>query len=67
MKADSLQSGSTQGNAHFGENSRIIVSNAAEKRIGLTEWRSGHDIQIDKPEAVVDAIRKVVGQAKGAS
>jgi pimeloyl-ACP methyl ester carboxylesterase len=28
---------------------------------------SGHDIQIDKPEAVVDAIRKVVGQAKGAS
>jgi len=24
---------------------------------------SGHDIQIDKPEAVVDAIRKVVGQA----
>jgi pimeloyl-ACP methyl ester carboxylesterase len=28
---------------------------------------SGHDIQIDKPEAVVEAIRKVVGQAKGAS
>jgi pimeloyl-ACP methyl ester carboxylesterase len=28
---------------------------------------SGHDIQIDKPEAVVDAIRKVVGQAGGAS
>jgi pimeloyl-ACP methyl ester carboxylesterase len=27
---------------------------------------SGHDIQIDKPEAVVDAIREVVGQAKGA-
>jgi pimeloyl-ACP methyl ester carboxylesterase len=27
---------------------------------------SGHDIQIDKPEAVVDAIRKVLGQAKGA-
>jgi pimeloyl-ACP methyl ester carboxylesterase len=27
---------------------------------------SGHDIQIDKPEAVVEAIRKVVGQAKGA-
>ena len=26
---------------------------------------SGHDIQIDKPEAVVDAIRKVVGQAGG--
>jgi len=26
---------------------------------------SGHDIQIDNPEAVVDAIRKVVGQAKG--
>jgi pimeloyl-ACP methyl ester carboxylesterase len=25
---------------------------------------SGHDIQIDKPEAVVDAIRKVVSQAK---
>jgi pimeloyl-ACP methyl ester carboxylesterase len=28
---------------------------------------SGHDLQIDKPEAVVDAIGKVVGQAKGAS
>jgi pimeloyl-ACP methyl ester carboxylesterase len=28
---------------------------------------SGHDIQIDKPEAVVDAIRTVVGQVKGAS
>lgn len=28
---------------------------------------SGHDIQIDKAEAVVDAIRKVVGQAKGAN
>jgi pimeloyl-ACP methyl ester carboxylesterase len=28
---------------------------------------SGHDIQIDKPEAVVDAIRKVVGEAGGAS
>ncbi len=28
---------------------------------------SGHDIQIDKPETVVDAIRKVVGQAKGAA
>ena len=28
---------------------------------------NGHDIQIDKPEAVVDAIRKVVGQAGGAS
>ena len=28
---------------------------------------SGHDIQIDKPETVVDAIRKVVGQAKGVS
>jgi pimeloyl-ACP methyl ester carboxylesterase len=27
---------------------------------------SGHDIQVDKPEAVVDAIRKVVSQAKGA-
>jgi len=27
---------------------------------------SGHDIQIDKPAAVVDAIRKVVSQAKGA-
>jgi pimeloyl-ACP methyl ester carboxylesterase len=27
---------------------------------------SGHDIQIDKPDAVVDAIRKVVSQAKGA-
>jgi pimeloyl-ACP methyl ester carboxylesterase len=27
---------------------------------------SGHDIQIDKPEAVVDAIRKVVGEARGA-
>jgi hypothetical protein len=27
----------------------------------------GHDIQIDKPEAVVDAIHKVVGQAKGAA
>jgi pimeloyl-ACP methyl ester carboxylesterase len=26
---------------------------------------SGHDIQIDKPEAVVEAIRKVVSQAKG--
>jgi pimeloyl-ACP methyl ester carboxylesterase len=26
---------------------------------------SGHDIQIDKPEAVVDAIRPVVSQAKG--
>jgi pimeloyl-ACP methyl ester carboxylesterase len=26
---------------------------------------SGHDIQIDKPEAVVEAIRKVVRQAKG--
>ena len=26
---------------------------------------SGHDIQIDKPDAVVDAVRKVVGQAKG--
>jgi hypothetical protein len=28
---------------------------------------SGHDIQIDAPEAVVNAIRKVVGQAKGAA
>jgi pimeloyl-ACP methyl ester carboxylesterase len=28
---------------------------------------AGHDIQIDKPEAVVNAIRKVVGQAKAAS
>jgi pimeloyl-ACP methyl ester carboxylesterase len=28
---------------------------------------SGHDIQIEKPAAVVDAIRKVVGQPKGAS
>jgi len=27
---------------------------------------SGHDIQIDQPEAVVDAIRKVVGGARGA-
>jgi pimeloyl-ACP methyl ester carboxylesterase len=27
---------------------------------------SGHDIQIDKPEAVVNAIRKVVSQAKAA-
>jgi pimeloyl-ACP methyl ester carboxylesterase len=26
---------------------------------------SGHDIQIDKPEAVVEAIRKVTSQAKG--
>jgi len=26
---------------------------------------SGHDIQIDKPEAVVAAIRKVVGQVGG--
>jgi hypothetical protein len=26
---------------------------------------SGHDIQIDKPEAVVDAVRKEVSQAKG--
>jgi pimeloyl-ACP methyl ester carboxylesterase len=26
---------------------------------------SGHDIQIDDPEAVVNAIRKVVGQVKG--
>jgi hypothetical protein len=28
---------------------------------------SSHDIQIDKPEAVVDAIHKVVSQVKGAS
>jgi hypothetical protein len=28
---------------------------------------SGHDIQIDKPEAVVDAIRKVVGRVRQAS
>jgi pimeloyl-ACP methyl ester carboxylesterase len=27
---------------------------------------SGHDIQIDKPEAVVNAIRNVVSQAKAA-
>jgi pimeloyl-ACP methyl ester carboxylesterase len=26
---------------------------------------SGHDIQIDKPEAVVNAIRKVAGGARG--
>jgi pimeloyl-ACP methyl ester carboxylesterase len=30
----------------------------------LVVKRSEHDIQIDKPEAVVDAIRKVVSQAK---
>lgn len=28
---------------------------------------SGHDIQIDHPEAVVDAIREVVGKAKGSN
>jgi pimeloyl-ACP methyl ester carboxylesterase len=28
---------------------------------------SSHDIQIDAPEAVVNAIRTVVGQAKGAA
>ena len=28
---------------------------------------SGHDIQIDRPEAVVDAIRKVLSQSRAAS
>jgi pimeloyl-ACP methyl ester carboxylesterase len=40
--------------AHLSSNgSRLVVKG------------SGHDIQIDDPEAVVNAIRKVVGQVKG--
>ena len=35
--------------------------------IRLVVKGSGHDIQIDKPEAVVEAIRRVADQAKGAS
>jgi pimeloyl-ACP methyl ester carboxylesterase len=35
--------------------------------IHLVVKGSGHDIQIDKPDAVVDAIRKVVGRVRQAS
>src|SRR2546425_10398780 len=42
-KADSLQSGSAQYNADFGEDSCILALDAAEKQIGQTEWRRGWD------------------------
>ncbi len=38
-KADSLQSASAQYNADFGEDSRTLAPDAAEKRIEQTEWR----------------------------
>ena len=42
-EADSLQSGSAQRNVDFGEVSRILALDAAEKPIGQTEWRRGWD------------------------
>ena len=39
-KADSLESGSAQYNADFGEDSRILALDTAEKPIGQTGWRS---------------------------
>src|SRR6266849_10693153 len=42
-KADSLQSGSAQYNANFGEDSRILALDAAEKPVEQTGWRRGWD------------------------
>src|SRR5712692_9722467 len=42
-KADSLQSGSAQYNADFGEDSRIIALDAAEKPVEQTGWRRRRD------------------------
>ena len=38
-KADSLQSGFAEYNVDFGEDSRILALDAAEKPIGQTKWR----------------------------
>lgn len=43
------------------------LAHLSSNGVHLVVKGSSHDIQIDKPEAVVEAIRKVVDQAKGAS
>ena len=42
-KADSSQSGSAQCDADFGEDSRILALDAAEKPVEQTGWRRGWD------------------------